>query len=215
MKRILSIILTTVLLLGALAACGEQGMEGWGPSDIQLDAKYEEDANIALYPAQAAIFVSAEERVELIDRLNHMEWQEYVTKTAYGYIFYVGDTRINYCTWFSPDKESILNDWTHMRHVRLTEEQRAFFDSLIFGTLEDITALIQKGSTPLATVRQMLGPGGDGAYEGTLPDDPQTHLVRWDFGYDGSFTVYYRENAEGVNIITDYKTEPYGGYPTP
>lgn len=62
----------------------------------------------------------------IIQVWNDSTWEYDVSKTAYDFVFRCGDREVRYCY-----DEGIFNDWTNMKHIVLSPDQKAQVNKVI------------------------------------------------------------------------------------
>lgn len=69
----------------------------------------------------------SKEQAEFIIKVwNDSTWEYDVSKTAYDFVFRCGDWEVRYCY-----DEGIFNDWTNMKHIVLSPDQKAQVNKVI------------------------------------------------------------------------------------
>ena len=78
-------------------------------------------------PSNFEIELSNEDIAQIVGILNSDGWEKDVTKTAYSYVLEASGNEIRYA---NSESQAVLNDWSNMRHLVLSEEQTTLINSI-------------------------------------------------------------------------------------
>ena len=180
MKKIALVLALLMLAASAMIGCSYES------TDIQLISEH------ALY---STIIHLTEEEVEmLLAFLNEANWQDGVYVLENDYKISLANVTLDYRSGADGAFQAILNDMNKNKHIRLTEEQKAFIDSLIISDMDDLVSGISVGETTYFELCTVIGLEGFWVeyHEGT--DYPKT--VEWYFGNDGSLRIHLSEPTQ-------------------
>ena len=82
------------------------------------------------YPQLEVVF-SDEDVSEVFEVLNDSKWSEGVTKTVYNYILELEGNTLYYSF-----KQGLINDKENFRHLKLSDEEKAYINSIILERIE-------------------------------------------------------------------------------
>lgn len=198
MKKIALILALLSVMAFVMIGCSYES------TDIQLISEH------ALF--STTIHLTEEEVTMLLELLNGAEWRDGVYVLENDYKISLSNVTLDYRSGADGGFQAILNDMNKQKHLRLTEEQRAFIDSLIISDMDSLVSQIKTWETTYHDLCSIIGLEGFWAeyYEGT--DYPK--VVEWYFGNDGSLCVHLSEPErpedpeDPIQYIVEYEILP-------
>lgn len=195
MKKIIVLLLSIVLAL-AFVGCSAFNK-----------IKYESDSITAGFVGygkgtKMEVLFSKEDVPEILSILNNSKWDKTLCKCGYEYIFHLDDNVLYYSY-----RQGIINDYENDRNLKLSDEDKAYLNSIIIESIEYKSSSIHirqsnGDSAPLSEklededIQKILSILNSGTWDESLTNSTAEGYLQLD-GFD---LVY----SSGGGIISDY-----------
>ena len=143
MKKIALILALLSVMAFVMIGCSYES------TDIQLISEH------ALF--STTIHLTEEEVTMLLEFLNGAEWRDGVYVLENDYKISLSNVTLDYRSGADGGFQAILNDMNKQKHLRLTEEQRAFIDSLIISDMDSLVSQIKTWETTYHDLCSIIG----------------------------------------------------------
>ena len=186
MKKIIMLLLSVGLVL-CFVGCS-------GKNDVKYESSFITARFVSGSETGKEVVFSDEDVSEVLEVLNDSKWSEGVTKTVYNYILELEGNTLYYSF-----KQGLINDKENFRHLKLSDEEKAYINSIILERIEYKSSSISV---------QQIDDGFVLVLEKLKNEDAEKILSIWN---SGEWEEWFcsDENQEYVFSLSDGETQIY------